>query len=68
MPLTFATRLFLQREFESCGNLSTCQNLLESVDVKSSDVYWYWIVLAGLFATLRIGALILLEGKSGKFH
>lgn len=68
MPLTYATRIFLEREFKNCKNLSTCGALLESIDVKSSDVYWYWIVLASLFATLRIGALILLERKSGKFN
>lgn len=68
MPLTYATRLFLEREFKDCAGSGTCKILLQSVDVNSSDVYWYWIVLAGLFITLRIGALILLEGKSGKFH
>lgn len=68
MPLTYATRLFLEREFKDCSGSTSCKILLESVSVKSSDVYWYWIALLSLFVTMRIGALILLQGKAGKFR
>lgn len=69
--LTYAVRLSLVAEFDQdCGspdaNLS-CQRLLTNIEASQEDVWWYWIVLVGLFAAFRLLAVMILRKKATKF-
>jgi ABC-type multidrug transport system permease subunit len=62
--LTYAIRIALVAEFpENTG----ADNLLETIEADRDDVWWYWLVLAGLFAVFRVMALIVLRQKATKF-
>ena len=70
MPLSFAVKIGLANEFNRyCGsdlaNLH-CQSVLNNTNVNPDDVWWYWLVLMGIFCVLRLGALIVLRSKAMK--
>jgi ABC-type multidrug transport system permease subunit len=71
MPLTYATRLYLEKEFgRDCGSVrgnTNCQTILDSVGIESDDVWWYWVALLSLFVGLRLLALLLLRKKASKY-
>ena len=64
--LTYSVRLVLIAEFDSCEEQS-CETLLDNIGADPDQQYWYWIVLVGLFALFRIGALLILRKKATKF-
>ncbi len=64
--LTYSVRLALIAEFDSC-KLTSCTTLLDDIGANSDDVFWYWIVLGGLFVLFRVGALLILRKKATKF-
>ena len=64
--LTYSVRLALIAEFDSC-DLPSCTTLLDDIGADSDDLFWYWIVLGGLFVLFRVGALLILRKKATKF-
>jgi ABC-2 type transporter len=70
--LTYAIKLALVAEFDrDCGSPegdASCQRLLTNIDASQEDVWWYWVVLIGLFATFRVGAVTVLRKKATKFY
>lgn len=70
--LTYAIRLSLVAEFDrDCGSPeadANCQGILVRIDANQNDVWWYWLVLVGLFAFFRIAAVVVLRKKATKFY
>ena len=71
-PLTYAIRLVLVNEFGECeGGVTAqtlCNVLLDNVDAKSEDAWWYWLVLVAQFMFFRLLALFILHRKAKKFY
>lgn len=72
MPLTYGVKLHLEQEFNRdcgspAGNLN-CENLLNSINANANDVWWYWVVLLGLFVGFRLTGLFFLKQKAHKFY
>lgn len=69
MPFTYATRLFIEKEFADCAETTEyCRSLLEGLDINSGDVWWYWLALLGLFVFLRTLAFALLKRKANRYY
>jgi ABC-type multidrug transport system permease subunit len=70
--LTYAIRLSLVAEFDQdCGSPeadANCESILARIDASQNDVWWYWLVLVGLFALFRVGAVFVLRKKATKFY
>ena len=70
--LTYAIRLALVAEFDrDCGSPdanASCKRVLNSIDARQDDVWWYWVVLVGLFAFFRVAAVAVLRKKATKFY
>ena len=69
--LTYAVRLALETEFNrDCGSElgnRNCQGILNNVDVNSDSIWWYWVVLGGIFVVFRLCAVAILQQKASKF-
>ena len=71
--LTYAIHIALVEEFGKghCRGgeaaIENCNNLLNTIGANASDLWWNWLVLAGLFAGFRLLALIVLRKKATKF-
>jgi len=67
--LTYSTRLMVIEEFEACSGPGSenCQRIIDSIDAEPDDIWWYWLVLLGLFAFFRVAALLILRKKATKF-
>jgi ABC-type multidrug transport system ATPase subunit len=72
--LTYAIRIGLLAEFESCANDVTnplsaknCQTILDSTSAKGDQKWLYWMILFILFAAFRLCALYVLRSKSKAF-
>jgi len=68
--LTYALRLMVLEEFTSCTEpgASNCQGTIKRIGANEDDIYWYWLVLLGLFVFFRLFALALLTKKATKFY
>lgn len=70
--LTYAVRLILVAEFnQDCGSEEAddnCQSLLDRVSANPDDIWWYWLVLLGLFVIFRLMAVNTLRLKASKFY
>jgi ABC-type multidrug transport system permease subunit len=68
-PFNYAVKLYVELEFADCAQTTmTCQNLLDSLNISSDDVWWYWLSLLGLFVVLRASAFIALQRKADKYY
>jgi ABC-type multidrug transport system permease subunit len=69
MPFNYAVKIYVELEFADCAQTTmACQNLLDSLNINSDDVWWYWLALLGIFAVLRTSAFILLRRKADKYY
>ena len=69
--LTYAVRLVLVAEFSDCtpgAEQESCEKLIDNIGANEDDVWWYWLVLAGLFVVFRLGAVTVLRSKATKFY
>jgi hypothetical protein len=64
--------LSLVAEFDrDCGSdkaNENCQKLLVNIGADPDETWWYWLVLVGLFAAFRLGAVTILKQKASKFY
>jgi ABC-type multidrug transport system permease subunit len=76
MPLTYGVRILLAGEFggDRCDNVETladggtsCTRILVNSGLDTNDVWWYYLVLLGLFVFFRLLALFILRKKATKF-
>jgi ABC-type multidrug transport system permease subunit len=77
MPLTYGVRILLAGEFggDRCENVeplpdgsTSCTRILENSGLDTDDVWWYYLVLLGLFVFFRLLALFILRKKATKFY
>ncbi|KAG7349282.1 ABC transporter [Nitzschia inconspicua] len=77
MPLTYGVRILLAGEFggDRCDNVETfpdgtnsCTRILGNSGSNPEDVWWYYLVLLGLFIVFRLFALFVLKKKASKFY
>jgi ABC-type multidrug transport system permease subunit len=69
MPFNYAVKIYLNEEFTDCARTTkACQEVLDSNNIDSNDVWWYWLALLGLFVVLRTSAFILLRRKADKYY
>jgi ABC-type multidrug transport system ATPase subunit len=64
--MLYSIRLAVFYEFGNC-EYQTCQGLLAANDVKSEDLWWYWLVLVSLFVVFRLAALVFLRKRATQF-
>jgi ABC-type multidrug transport system permease subunit len=73
-PLTYGIRILLAGEFggDACAGLSpeenSCAKILSLNEIDVDDVWWYYLVLLGLFVAFRLLALVILTKKARKFY
>ncbi|GAX22290.1 ATP-binding cassette, subfamily G (WHITE), member 2 [Fistulifera solaris] len=71
-PMTYATRILLVSEFETCEEsfLSKiyCQSLLDNTGADPDEVLWYWCILIGQFVVFRLIALAILHKSAQRFY
>ena len=69
--LTYSIRIALIQEFgDGCGSEAAdqaCSQLITNIGAVEDDSWWYWLILAGLFAFFRMLALFVLQRKAVKF-
>ena len=65
-PLNYAVKLVLVYEFDG-NDCFFCDTLLESVNAKAEDTWWYWLILAAQFTFFRLLALLILHRKAQRF-
>jgi ABC-2 type transporter len=66
--LTYAVRILLIAEFESCRETSIfCKKVTENIEADPDEELWYWAALIGLFVIFRLFALFVLRRKATKF-
>jgi ABC-type polysaccharide/polyol phosphate export permease len=77
MPLTYGVRILLVGEFggDRCDNVATfpdgsnsCTRIISNSGANPEDVWWYYLVLVGLFVSFRLFALFILKKKASKFY
>jgi hypothetical protein len=70
--MTYATRILVVEEFHECSSDAreneACQKMLESTRSDPDDVWWNWLVLAGIFVFFRLLAIFLLQRSANKFY
>lgn len=74
--LTYGIRLGLLAEFYDCANKdepdsiskTNCRMILSEVNAEYEEVWWYWLLLVGLFVSLRLWALYVLKSKASNFY
>eukprot|EP00549_Striatella_unipunctata_P025748 CAMPEP_0118685148 /NCGR_PEP_ID=MMETSP0800-20121206/7071_1 /TAXON_ID=210618 ORGANISM="Striatella unipunctata, Strain CCMP2910" /NCGR_SAMPLE_ID=MMETSP0800 /ASSEMBLY_ACC=CAM_ASM_000638 /LENGTH=139 /DNA_ID=CAMNT_0006581999 /DNA_START=321 /DNA_END=740 /DNA_ORIENTATION=- len=69
--LTYAVRLMVVAEFESCEDpeaQGNCNRIIKNVDADVDAVKLYWGLLVGLFVVFRSMALYNLKTKATKFY
>jgi ABC-type multidrug transport system permease subunit len=70
--LTYSIRLILIQEFDrDCGSPEAnknCQDLLVRIQADPDEIWWYWLVLIGLFCAFRLLAVTVLRSKANKFY
>ena len=71
-PLTYGVKILVAAEYGNgrCDGLypNFCESIFENVGVKENDVWWYYLVLIGLFVVVRILALFILKRKADQFY
>lgn len=70
--LTYSVRIGLVEEFYgTCGPsqdaVKACDSLVNNLGANPDDTWWYWLVLACIFAVFRLLAVIVLRRKATKF-
>ena len=68
--LTYATRLMAIAEFDGCEGPGSenCQRIIYStLEADPDEVWWYWLVLIGLWFVFRMSGLAILTKKASKF-
>jgi len=69
--LTYSIRIALLLEFgNGCGSEAAdfaCNQLTTNIGAVEDDSWWYWLILASLFAFFRVLALFILQRKAVKF-
>lgn len=64
--LTYAVRISAVEEFDR-PDCDQCAGFLEDLNADPDEVWWNWLVLAGLFVVFRLLALFILRRKAEKF-
>jgi hypothetical protein len=64
--LTYAARMALAYEFESCTEI-TCVDILDRNEVNPDDTLWYWLAMVVLFFGFRLTALVVLKQRADDF-
>lgn len=71
-PLTYGVKIVVAAEYGHgrCDGLDPnyCNQLMNNVGVKNSDVWWYYLVLICLFVFVRVVALVNLKRKADRFY
>ena len=74
--LTYSVRILLVEEFQDCADQELkegsfpayCMTVLANTDAEEDEVWWNWLLLAGLFVFFRVLALFILQRKALKFY
>jgi len=76
-PLTYGVRIVVVSEFDGrclegesypSGRIDLCDQMIDNVGAEVDDIWWYFLVLFGLFVCFRLLALILLNQKASRFY
>ena len=71
-PLTYGVKIVVAAEFGNgrCDGLDPnyCDATFQNIGVKEGDVWWYYLVLIGLFIFVRVLALFNLKRKTNQFY
>jgi len=67
--LGYGVRLGLIAEFGDCSEgtgiaADNCENALESGGADVDSVWWYWVMLVGLFVVIRVSAIVALKSRA----
>lgn len=73
-PLTYGVKIVVAAEFDGrCDATSPpypnyCDIVMENVGSEADSIWWYFLVLLGLFCFFRLLALYVLQSKARKFY
>ena len=68
--LTYATRLMSIAEFDGCEGPGSenCQSIIsDTLEADPDEVWWYWLILIGLWFVFGMSGLAILTKKASKF-
>ena len=75
-PLTYGVWIVVAGEFGdgrcdglvSMNGMNNCERILDNIGADPDDLWWYFLVLIGLFVVIRCAALVNLKRKASKFY